>query len=54
MCVKEGIGKYGMWYGVVCKVVMSFTSVVFSLPGGRDTVSILHHNGNFGGIPEPK
>jgi len=31
MCVKEGIGKYDMWYGVVCKTVMSCTSVVFSL-----------------------
>jgi hypothetical protein len=31
MFVKEDIGKYDMWYGVVCKVVMSSTSVVFSL-----------------------
>ena len=23
LCVKEGIGKYDMWYGVVCKDVMS-------------------------------
>ncbi len=38
MCVKEDIGKYDMWYGVVCKTVMSSTSVVFSLGGGRDTV----------------
>ncbi len=41
MCVKEGIGKYDMWYGVVCNPVMSCTSVVFSLVGGRDTVSCL-------------
>jgi hypothetical protein len=38
MGVKEGIGKYDMWYGVVCKAVMSCTSAVFSLAGGRDTV----------------
>jgi hypothetical protein len=41
MCVKEDIGKYDMWYGVVCKDVMSWTSAVFSLPGGRDTVPCL-------------
>jgi hypothetical protein len=41
MCTKEGIGKYDMWYGVVCKTVMSWTSSVFSLGGGRDTVSFL-------------
>jgi hypothetical protein len=41
MCVKEDIGKYDMWYGVVSKAVMSCTSVVFSLGGGRDTVSYL-------------
>ncbi len=23
MCAKEGIGKYDMWYGVLCKAVMS-------------------------------
>ena len=23
LCAKEGIGKYDMWYGVVCKAVMS-------------------------------
>ena len=23
MCAKEGIGKYDMWYGVVCKAVMA-------------------------------
>ncbi len=26
MCAKEGIGKYDMWHGVVCKSVMSCTS----------------------------
>jgi hypothetical protein len=36
---KEGIGKYDMWYGVVCKAVMSCTSAVFSL--ARDTVPCL-------------
>ena len=41
MCAKEGIGKYDMWYGVVCKAVMSCTSAVFSLAGGRDTVPCL-------------
>jgi hypothetical protein len=41
MCTKEDIGKYDMWYGVVCKTVMSCTSVVFSLGGGRDTVTFL-------------
>jgi hypothetical protein len=41
MCVKEDIGKYDMRYGVVSKDVMSYTSVVFSLGGGRDTVSYL-------------
>jgi hypothetical protein len=41
MCAKEGIGKYGMWYGVVCKAVMSCTSAVFSLAGGHDTVPCL-------------
>jgi hypothetical protein len=30
-----------MWYGVVCKVVMSCTSAVFSLAGVRDTVPCL-------------
>jgi hypothetical protein len=40
MCVKEDIGKYDMWYGVVCKTVMSSCmSVDCSLPGGHDTVS---------------
>ncbi len=39
MCVKEDIGKYDMWYGVVSKDVMSCTSVVFSLGGGRDTAA---------------
>jgi len=24
LCVKEDIGKYDIWYGVVCKVIMSF------------------------------
>jgi hypothetical protein len=38
MCVKEDIGKYDMWYGVVCKDVMSSTLVVFSHAIGRDTV----------------
>jgi len=42
MCAKEGIGKYDMWYGVVCKVVMSSCmSTVFSLEGGRGTVPCL-------------
>ena len=41
MCAKEGIGKCDMWYGVVCKAVMSCTSAVFSLAGGRDTVPCL-------------
>ena len=42
LCVKEGIGKYDMWYGVVCKVVMSSCmSAGCSLTGGRDTVSCL-------------
>jgi len=42
VCAKEGIGKYDMWYGVVCKAVMSSCmSVIFSLAGGRDTVSFL-------------
>jgi hypothetical protein len=27
MCAKEGIGKYDMWYGVVCKVVMYMARV---------------------------
>ena len=40
LCVKEGIGKYDMWYGVVCKTVMSSSmSSGFSLEGGRDIVS---------------
>ncbi len=30
-----------MWYGVVCKTVISFTTVVFSLGGGHDTVPCL-------------
>ena len=41
MYVKKDIGKYDMWYGVVRKSVMSYTSTVFSLAGGRDTVSCL-------------
>ncbi len=41
MCGKEDIGKYEMWYGVVCKAVISCTSAVFSLAGGRDTVPCL-------------
>ncbi len=41
MCAKEGIGKYDMCYGEVCKAVMSCTSAVFSLAGGRDTVPCL-------------
>jgi hypothetical protein len=41
MCVKEDIGKYDMWYGVVCTDVMSYMSSVFSLGGGRDTVPCL-------------
>ncbi len=33
--MKEGIGKYVMWYGMVCKVVMSsYMSVGCSLAGG--------------------
>ncbi len=42
LCVKEDIGKYGMWYGVVCKDVMSpYMSDDYSLTGGHDTVSCL-------------
>ena len=31
MCVKEVMGKYDMWYGVVCKTDMPVMSSVFSL-----------------------
>jgi hypothetical protein len=41
MCAKEGIVKYDMWYGVVCKAVMSCTSAVVFLAEGRDTVPCL-------------
>ena len=42
LCAKEGIGKYHMWYGVVCKAVMSSCmSAGCSLAGGRDTVPCL-------------
>ena len=42
LCVKEDMSKYVMWYGVVCKTVMSSCmSVDYSLAGGRDTVSCL-------------
>ena len=39
LSVKEGIGKYDMWYDVVCKeAVMSFCmSSGNSLADGRDT-----------------
>jgi hypothetical protein len=37
-CVKEDIGKYDMWHGVVCKDVMS---VVFSPVGETQTVVYL-------------
>jgi hypothetical protein len=38
LCVKEDIGKYDMWYGVVCKVVVmsSCMSAGCSLAGCRD------------------
>jgi hypothetical protein len=52
MCVKEGIDKYYMWYGVVCKAVMFCTSAVFSLAGGRDTVPCLAITAIF--KPEPQ
>jgi hypothetical protein len=42
LCNKEDIGKYDIWYGVVCKDIMSFCmSAGWSLAGGRDTVSCL-------------
>jgi hypothetical protein len=42
LCAKEGIGKYGMWYGVICKAVMSSCmSAGCSLAGGRDMVPCL-------------
>jgi hypothetical protein len=40
--VCRSIGKYDMWYGVVCKTVMSSCmSTGGSLGGGRDTESCL-------------
>ena len=42
LCDKEDIGKYDMWYGVVCKPVMSSCmSAGCSLAGGRDMVPCL-------------
>ncbi len=42
LCVKEVIGKYDMWYGVICKTVMSSCmSAGYSLGGGHDMVSCL-------------
>jgi hypothetical protein len=36
LCVKEGIGKYEMWYGVVCKTVVSSFRL---LPGRQEVVT---------------
>ena len=48
---KEVIGKYDMWYGVVCKDVMSFSmSVIFSLGRCRDTMSCLVITAILGGV----
>ena len=45
LCVKEVMCKYDMWYGVVCKtVISSCMSTGFSLEEGRDTVSYLDIN----------
>jgi hypothetical protein len=42
LCGKEDIGKYGMWYGVVCKTVKSSCmSACCSLAEGRDSVPCL-------------
>jgi hypothetical protein len=37
LCVKEGIGKYDMWYGVVCKF-SSNSNFSFSLSFQRDII----------------
>ncbi len=45
LCDKEDIGKYDMWYGVVCEVVMSLCmSVGCSLARGCDIMMVTHHN----------
>ncbi len=46
MCVKEDIGKYDMWYGVVCKTDVFHVGRL--LPSRRSRHGdIPRHNGHF-------